>query len=96
MGPLNLDKAISKAKSLGLNYQSLKPSQRKGKRFSIIHNNKIIHFGAYPYAIGTYLDHGNDEIKKRWQSRHSKIMKDGMPAYKNKDSPEYYSWHILW
>ena len=93
---LNLDKAKRKAQSIGLDYSTLKKSTRKGKRFSIIHNNKIIHFGAYPYSVGTYLDHGNENIKNQWRARHSKIMKNGKPAYTDKESPEYYSWHILW
>ena len=60
-------------------------------------SNKYIHFGAYPFmGFGTFLDHGNEELRKNWRARHIKIMKDGEPAYKNKLSPSYYSYHILW
>ena len=44
----------------------------------------------------TYIDHHNKIKRKNWQARHSKILIDNKPAYKNKYSPEYWSWHILW
>lgn len=59
-------------------------------------NDEWIHFGQWPVAIGTFLDHGNPKIRDAWQARHSKIMKDGIPAYMDQTSPEYYSWRILW
>jgi hypothetical protein len=77
---------------------TIEVSSRKGKRFMITRpDGKTIHFGLYPFTgEGAYIDHGDDKIKKNWKKRHSKILKDGKPAYKNPDSPEYYSWHILW
>ena len=70
-------------------------SHRKNKRFYVLYRGKYIHFGS---KIGsTYIDH-NDELKrKNWMARHSKIInKDGIPFYKIKTSPEYWSWHLLW
>jgi hypothetical protein len=85
------------ARNIGIE-GDIKVSNRKGKRFMItLPDGKTIHFGLYPFSgEGAYIDHGDDKIKKAWKKRHSKILKDGKPAYKNKDSPEYYSWHILW
>lgn len=88
---------IAYKKKLITNDDELRQSTRKGKRFMIYDGDKWIHFGAYPYSgFGTFIDHGNENLRKNWKARHSKIMKDGKPAYKDKTSPEYYSWHILW
>ena len=85
------------AKDLGIKGK-LEISDRKNKRFMItLDDNSIIHFGQYPYkGRGAYIDHHDEKIKSAWQARHSKIMKDGEPAYLNIYSPEYYSWHLLW
>jgi hypothetical protein len=79
------------------NADEIKESTRKNKRFMIKHNDKWIHFGQWPFSgHGTYIDHQNKEIKKAWRARHSKILKNGKPAYKNRDSADFYSWHLLW
>ena len=84
------------AKSKGINGE-LKISNAYGKRFSIITpSGKLVNFGQWPLVNGTFLDHGNEKIKEAWRARHSKIMKQGKPAYLNPESPEYYSWRILW
>ena len=85
------------ARNIGIE-GDIKVSNRKGKRFAITRpDGKVIHFGVWPYTgDGTYIEHGDDKIKKAWCARHKKILKAGKPAYKNPDSPEYYSWHILW
>lgn len=86
------------AKSKGLNYESLQISLAKDKRFSIRSpSGKLINFGQWPFSgRGAFLDHGDEKLKEAWQARHSKIMKEGKPAYLNRESPEYYSWNILW
>ena len=73
-------------------------STRDNKRFKITRQDgKIIHFGLWPYSgAGTYIDHHNPDILSAWRARHSKIMRNGKPAYKNKDSPSFYAWHLLW
>lgn len=90
-------KKIAKSKNI-TNWDTLEISKAKDKRFSIISpNGKKINFGLYPFkGKGTFLDHNDDKIKESWRARHSKIMKDGKPSYLNKESPEYYSWNILW
>ena len=97
MSHRNLQIAQNIAKNIGIE-GDISISTRKGKRFAITRQDgKVIHFGAWPYTgEGAYIDHGDDKIKKAWKKRHSKILKDGKPAYKNKDSPEYYSYKILW
>ena len=76
----------------------LEVSNKTNKRFMItLDNGDVIHFGLWPYkGRGAYIDHKDEQIRKAWQARHSKIMKDGEAAYLNPYSPEYYSWHLLW
>ena len=87
---------VDRAKALGLNWRSLGPSHRHGKRLQILHEGRLIHFGAWPVAEGTFVDHGNLEIRRNWRARHSKIMKNGHRAYMDPDSPSFYSWNLLW
>ncbi len=94
---LNEARKIAYKKKLIKNDEDLQISTRKNKRFMILYNNKWVHFGYWPFSnLGTFLDHGDKQIKKNWKARHSKIMKEGKEAFKNKSSPEYYSWRILW
>ena len=70
-------------------------SKRKGKKYFVIYEDKIINFGS---ATGkTYLDHKDEKKRENWKKRHSQIKnKDGIPFYTIKTSPAYYSWHLLW
>jgi hypothetical protein len=90
-------KKVAKSKNI-INWDTLEISKAKDKRFSIKSpTGKLINFGLWPFkGQGTFLDHKDDKIKENWRARHSKIMKDGKPSYLNKESPEYYSWSILW
>ena len=90
-------KKVAKSKNI-INWDTLEISKAKDKRFSIKSpTGKLINFGLWPFkGQGTFLDHKDDKIKENWRARHSKIMKDGKPYYLNKESPEYYSWNILW
>ena len=70
-------------------------SNNKSKRFYVIYNNKRINFGSN--TNNTFIDHNNKQIRKAWRARHSKIInKDGIPFYKIKESPEFWSWSLLW
>jgi hypothetical protein len=82
-----------KAKRLGAT--EFGKSKAKGKRFYVVYKGKRINFGS---ATGkTFIDHRDPKIKKAWQARHSKIkLKDGRLAYTVKESPEFWSWHLLW
>jgi hypothetical protein len=98
-----MDRLLSKAKTIAKNkkidnWDTLAISNAKGKRFSIRSpDGKLINFGLFPFSgNGTFIDHNDDKIRDAWRARHSKIMKGGKLAYKDKSSPEYYSWNILW
>ena len=73
-------------------------SRKKNKRFTITRPDGVkIHFGLWPFeGEGAFIDHGDKKLRTQWRARHRKILKDGLPAYQNPDSPEYYSWRILW
>jgi len=85
------------AKELGIKGK-LEVSNKTNKRFMItLDDGTVIHFGLWPYnGRGAFIDHKDEKLLNAWQARHSKIMKDGEPAYLNIYSPEYYSWHLLW
>ena len=99
----NSDRKLSEARKIAMakgiikSPEELQISKAKNKRFAIKYDNKTINFGLWPFSgKGSFLDHGDEQIKKAWRARHSKIMKDGTPAYLNKTSPDYYAWRILW
>ena len=83
------DKAIALgAKDFGISW-------RKGKRFYVIYGDKVIHFGSKTGT--TYYDKKDDNMRYNWKARHSKIINTlGVPFYKIKESPEYWSWNLLW
>lgn len=82
--------------------KSLEVSQINGKRFKILNpdGTKWIHFGAYPYKNGAFIDHFDPQIRNAWFARHSKIYieRDGhrIKAINYPNSPDYYSSRILW
>ena len=96
MDTRKLKQAQQISNKLGLG--ELQISLAKDKRFSIRSpSGKLINFGLWQYSgRGTFLDHGDEKLKEAWRKRHSKIMKEGKPAYLNPESPEYYSWNLLW
>ena len=96
MDSRKLKQANQIAKSNGLG--ELQVSNASQKRFSIRSpSGKLINFGLFPFSgKGAFLDHGDEKLKEAWRKRHSKIMKEGKPAYLDPESPEFYSWRILW
>ena len=83
-----------KEKSIRLGASQFGLSSRKNKRFYVVYNDKIIHFGLKNGQ--TYFDHQDKKKRAAW-TRHSKIIsKDGIAFYKIKTSPEYWSYNILW
>ena len=96
MDDRKLKEARAVAKKKGIK-EEINISNAKNKRFSVIVDGKTINFGLFEFSgRGTFLDHKDEKIRDAWRARHSKILKDGKPAYLNKNSPEYYSWNILW
>lgn len=79
-------------------------SSRKNKKYMVEVDGKKVHFGDTRYQhykdkIGLYshLDHLDKERRRRYRTRHSNIiLSDGIPAYKRKYSPAWFSYHYLW
>ena len=86
---------IAKQKSID---GEITESKAKGKRFAIKVDGKTINFGSWPFKKdGAFIDHGDKKLKDAWMARHEKILlKSGEPAYKDKSSPSYYSYRLLW
>jgi len=84
-----------KDKALELGASAVGYSKRKGKKYYVEYDSKIINFGS---DVGqTFLDHKDETIKKAWKARHEKIKnKNGEYVYKLKNSPSYWAYHLLW
>jgi|688.fasta_scaffold2478688_1 hypothetical protein len=84
-----------KNKSLRLGATDFGISKTKNKRFYVIYDSKKINFGST--TNNTFIDHNNEDKKRAWIARHTKIKnKNGELVYKLKSSPDYWSYHILW
>lgn len=80
-------------------------SKTKNKKYDVKVNGKWIPFGDTRYehfedkALGSYsnLNHFDKKRRSSYRSRVRGIkLKDGTPAYLNKNSPAYWSYHYLW
>jgi phosphatidylserine/phosphatidylglycerophosphate/cardiolipin synthase-like enzyme len=70
-------------------------SDRRDKRFYVVYDNKIIHFGSRNGQ--TFYDHYDVIKKMNWYKRHSKIYdKNGVQVINNPYSPSYWSARLLW
>lgn len=90
----NIKKAITRGlvNGIPINYlNSLKISDKKNKRFQIKYNNKIIHFGLWPYKNGTYIDHNDNDIRKNWIKRHNTNKYWNDPRH-----PIFWATYTLW
>ena len=86
--------------------EQITPKTKKYTVYVAADNKKgyiTVHFGARKYAhyydkIGHWskLNHLDHARRERYRARHEKIKKDGLPAYKNKKSAEYWAWNYLW
>lgn len=84
-----------KTKAFKLGATEFEISKVKNKRFYVIYNGKKINFGLKNGS--TFIDHKDKKKRDAWRARHSKILlKDGTPAYKNKNQSSYWSWNLLW
>jgi hypothetical protein len=91
-----------KEKALKLGASDLGESNVKGKRLYVIYPiilrgkiiEKRINFGS---DVGqTFFDHRDNKKRRAWRARHTQILRGGTPAYKQKDSPSYWAYHLLW
>ena len=84
-----------KKKALRLGASDLRKSKKKGKKYDVIYNGKVVSFGHSKYQ--DFTQHKDKERRDRYRARHSKIkLKDGRLAYRVKGTPAYFSWYLLW
>lgn len=82
-------------RALALGATDFGESRRMGKRYYVVYDGEIIHFGSDKGS--TYVDHKNDEKKDAWFARHSVIKnREGKNVIDIKTSPSYWSANILW
>ena len=85
MPQTNITKAKARAKSLGV---EVKPSTRKNKKLDVFKNGeKLASIGDKRYS--DFLQHGDEERRKRYKARHE-------PYRHKKGSASYYADQILW
>lgn len=94
MDDRSLARAKARAKELNLpGWQTIQVSKQMNKRFSVRSpSGKLINFGQWPFERkGTFIDHGDEEIRKNWRARHF--------TRGNPEDPEtalYWSSKVLW
>lgn len=81
-------------------------SKTKNKKYDVYYNNKWIPFGDSRYQhykdttglkLYSHLDHLNKKRRENYRNRHKAILlKNKQPAYKNMNSPSYWSYNYLW
>ena len=82
-------------KAIRLGASDLEVSNRRYKKFVVTYNGKKIHFGDIRYE--DYTMHKDKARRDRYRARHKKILlKNGKPAYKDKNTASYWSYHLLW
>ena len=72
------------------------PSDKKDKRFKAVFTyddgkTKTTHFGLKNPKKGTYIDHKDKEIRRRYRARHKKDLDT-----KDYTRAGYLSYYILW
>ena len=75
--------------------KNLEYSHKTNKKYVVtLKNNNKIHFGDTRFE--DYLIHKNNDRRNRYRKRASKIKdKDGNFTYKDKNSPNFWSYHLL-
>ena len=82
-------------KALRLGATDFGYSKAKGKKFFVVYDGKTINFGAKGYS--DFTKHKDEDRRKRYYTRHSKITdKTGKKVITKKSSPSYWSYNLLW
>lgn len=89
-----LEKAKQRQKEQNIS-GNLYLSDKPDKKLMLVYNGRKIHFGQA--GSSTYLENGDNDKRKAYRARHSKIITiEGIPAYKKRYTPSWCSWMILW
>ena len=75
-------------------YKPIK-STRKNKKYMVLTKKGIIHFGSSKYE--DFRQHKDKKRQESYCKRARGITnKKGEKTYKDKDTPNYWSFHFLW
>ena len=70
-------------------------SNLEKKKFRVVYKGKTIHFGDS--AMQDFTQHHSNDRRTNFRQRMKSVLKkDGSPAYKDKNSPLFWSYHLLW
>ena len=95
MNILKLRRLKARMKQLNIKGENLRPSKNKDKKYAVDVDGKTVHFGHKNYK--DYLDHNDPKRRANYRKRHAGIIqKDGTRAIDDKNSPAYFSYHLLW
>jgi hypothetical protein len=88
-----LQEARARAAELGL--PAPVSSQTYPYKLEVRHRGRVIRFGHRDYE--DFLLHRNEERRQNWRARMRQVrMRSGKKAHKEKTSPLFWAWHILW
>lgn len=88
-----------------MSLEVIRPSSYQHKKYDVFRDNKyVLSFGDsrhqhYKDKLGHFkhLDHNDEKRRERFHKRMKSIKKsDGKLAYRDKNSPLYYSMMYLW
>jgi hypothetical protein len=83
-------------------------STHKNKKYDVLYKGKWIPFGdnryehyktseLIPKSMHIYNEHKNPERRRSYRMRAKGILnKNGELTYKDKNSPNYWAYHLLW
>lgn len=73
----------------------IRESKKKYKKYDVLYNKKWISFGDNRYE--DFLEHKDSQRRLNYRSRASHIKdKQGRYTYLNPNSPNYWSYWVLW
>ena len=67
-------------------------SSRPGKKFRVLYKGKNIHFGQT--GMQDFTQHHDSQRRQNFKKRMQGV--GGGTAYKDKESPLFWSYHLLW
>ena len=86
---------LLKKQASRLGATDLQTSLRKDKKYVVTYRGRKINFGQVGYE--DFLDHRDYERRRKFRARARGIVnKDGQKMYIDRNSPLFWSYHLLW
>lgn len=82
-------------------YTAFIPKNKSYKKVNFGHKDYEHFKDSVPKSLGggiwSHKDHSDKKRRENYRARHSGILnKEGNPAYKDRYSPSWFSYHYLW